>query len=139
MLPVTIRAMNFLKASALISVILVSIYIGLTWHSSKHAPTMTSGLNSQANQIQPSAPREINRTVSFMPGQYSTIPNREFRKVEIHSEYPIRVANGSCHLDYGVEFFCKSDASDIFITDMRPRPIFTAPKGNLVTVTLIEF
>lgn len=74
-----------------------------------------------------------------MPSQYLDIPNRRFHKVEIHSTFPLRVVSGSCHLNYGVEFYCEGDPSDIFITDMRRPPIFRTPEGNAVSIRLIEF
>jgi hypothetical protein len=134
--------MNFLKAAALISVILVASYVALTWPSVRPKVATATAQQEPVRSIQPvqpPPPKETSRTVAFMPGQYVNISNRGFRKVEIHSEYPIRVASGSCHLDYGVEFFCNDDPADIFITDMRPKPIFTTPKGNLITLTMIEF
>lgn len=78
-------------------------------------------------------------TIAFMPGQYLDIANSRFRKVEIHSTFPIRVVSGTCQQNYGVEFFCDSDPTDIFITDMRPQPIFTTPQGNTVTITAQEY
>jgi hypothetical protein len=87
----------------------------------------------------PLTPRRISQTVSFMPGQYADIANHAFRKIEIHSEYPIRVASGHCQLDYGVEFICNGQPADIFVTDMRKPPIFLTPRGNQITLTLTEF
>lgn len=87
----------------------------------------------------PPKPVQVSRTVAFMPGQYIDLPNHQFRKIEIHSTFPIRVASGSCHLDYGVEFVCDSDPSDVFITDMRPKPIFRTPQGNEITITATQF
>jgi hypothetical protein len=87
----------------------------------------------------PKVPVSKSVTVSFMPGQAVDIPNRRFRKVEVHSEYPIRVLTGNCHVDYSVEFFCTGDPSDIFITDLRKMPVFLTPRGNLITMNFIEF
>lgn len=84
-------------------------------------------------------PQTSVHTLAFMPGQYLDIPNRRFRKIEIHSTFPVRVISGACQQNYGVEFYCDSDPADIFITDMRQRPIFSAPQGNTVTITAQEF
>lgn len=87
----------------------------------------------------PPKPIEFTRTLAFMPGQYTNFKNQKFRKIEIHSTFPIRVVSGSCHVDYGVEFICNSDPSDLFITDMRPKPIFRTPQANDITITAAEF
>jgi hypothetical protein len=132
--------MNFLKAAALVSVILAAFYVALSRHDVIRSNSASARPQRAAQPVEPPPPpREISHTVSFMPGQYVNLPNKNFRKVEIHSEYPIRVASGACHLDYGVEFFCAGEPSDIFVTDMRSQPIFTSPKGNLITLTMIEF
>lgn len=131
--------MNFVKAAAFVSVVIVALYVGLTWNWSRPNVSAVSSQSQSAPIIKPKSPKQISHTVSFMPEQYVNIENRNFRKVEIHSQFPIRVASGDCHLDYGVEFVCDGDPADIFITDMRQRPIFTTPKGNLVTLTLIEY
>lgn len=87
----------------------------------------------------PETPKSRSKTVSFMPGQAVNLPNKLYRKVEIHSEYPLRVLTGRCHNDYTVQFFCEGEPADIFISDTRRRPIFTTPKGNLVTITITKF
>jgi hypothetical protein len=84
-------------------------------------------------------PEAHSKTVSFMPGQATNIPNRKFRKVEVRSEYPLRVLTGRCHSDYTVEFFCSGDPADIFIADTRHKPIIMAPRANSVTITVTEF
>lgn len=87
----------------------------------------------------PHEPQMKSHTFSLMPGQAFNVPNRIFRKVEIRSEYPLRVMTGRCHSDYTVEFFCEGDPADIFIADTRRMPVFTTPKGNSVTITITEF
>ncbi len=84
-------------------------------------------------------PKVISRTVAFMPGQSIDIPNKRFRKVEIHSQFPIKAINATCHLEYTVEFICDGDPSDLFIADTRLRPIFKTPEGNMITITFTEF
>ena len=84
-------------------------------------------------------PRSVTRTVSFMPGQAVNIPNHLARKTEIHSEFPLRIFTGTCHSDYTVQFFCDGDPADLFIVDVRPRPIFRMPRANQVTITFTEF
>jgi len=79
------------------------------------------------------------QTISLMPGQAFNGPNRNFRKVEIHSEYPLRIMIGPCHDDYAVQFFCDSEPSDLFVADTRKPPLFLTPKGNLVTITVTSY
>jgi len=89
---------------------------------------------------QPSAAPEIHtKTVSFMPGQAINIKNANFKKVEVRSEYPLRVLTGHCHNDYTVQFFCEGEPADIFIADTRRPPVFMTPKANSVTITLTQF
>lgn len=85
------------------------------------------------------APQKLKQTIAFMPGQYLDVPNRRFRKVEIHSTFPIRVVSGACQQNYGVEFYCDGNPTDIFITDMRSRPIFSTPQANTITLTAVEY
>jgi hypothetical protein len=103
------------------------------------APVISIPRPAPAEAPERPEPRTISKTVAFMPGQYVDLPNRRFRKVEIHSTFPLRVVSGDCHENYSVEFICDADPSDIFITDMRRPPIFRAPQGNMVTITLTEF
>jgi len=79
------------------------------------------------------------RTFSFMPGQAVNLMNKQFRKVTIRSDYPLRVLSGPCHQDYTVQFFCDGDPADIFISDTRRMPVFMTPKANSVTITVVEF
>jgi len=86
-----------------------------------------------------SSPETRTKTVSFMPGQAVNLPNRKFRKIEVRSEYPLRVLVGPCHSDYTVEFFCESEPADIFIVDTRRTPIFLTPRANNVTITATSY
>jgi hypothetical protein len=88
---------------------------------------------------QPRRPVTGSKTVAFMPGEAVNFPNRQFRKVEIHSEYPLRILTGHCHQDFTVEFVCEGDPADVFIVDTRRRPIFMTPRANTVTITVTEF
>lgn len=76
------------------------------------------------------------RTFSLMPGEAHNFANHEFRYVEVRSTFPLRVYTGSCRSDYTVEFVCNGDPSDIFIVDVRPRPLLFTPKANEVTITV---
>ena len=77
------------------------------------------------------------RTVSFMPSQAVDVPNDRWTKIEIHSEFPLRILTRGCENNYTVEFVCtlKSPA-DIFVEDMRTRPLVGTPRANQVTFTL---
>lgn len=86
-----------------------------------------------------STPANRTKTVSLMPGQAFNVPNKQFRKIEVRSEYPLRVMTGPCHEDYTVEFFCQSDPADLFIADTRKPPLFLTPKANAVTIIATEF
>lgn len=91
-----------------------------------------------ADAVAPPEKRTI--TVSFMPGQAESIPNRKFRKIEVHSEYPIRAISGRCHSDYTVEFICENpEPTDLFIVDTRHRPLFVTPRANQITFNLIQY
>lgn len=87
----------------------------------------------------PPKPEIRKGTIGMLPGQSTNLENKRYRKVLIQSQFPIRVMSGSCHSDYTVQFFCEGDPSDVFITDMRPHPIFHVSVSNPVSVTLTEF
>lgn len=87
----------------------------------------------------PVRPAHVTHTFSFLPGQYADLPNRRFRKIEVSSQFPIRVVSGNCHRSYTVEFYCDGPPADIFITDMRRQPLFSSPRANRVTVTATEY
>ena len=89
--------------------------------------------------VAPRAPRTGTKTFSFMPGQTINVPNRFMRKIEIRSEYPLRVLTGKCHSDYTVEFFCEGEPGDVFISDVRRMPVFMTPRANSITITASEF
>ncbi len=74
-----------------------------------------------------------------MPGQYTDVHNASYRKIEVRSEFPIRVVTGACQQNYTVDFYCESTPADVFITDMRRQPIFATPQANPVTVSAIEY
>lgn len=91
------------------------------------------------NYLPQQKPAFDTRVIAFMPGQAMNFTNRQFRKVEIHSEYPLRILTGQCHQDYTVQFLCEGDPADLFIVDARLRPIFTTPRANQVTIIVTEF
>lgn len=102
------------------------------------------GASSYQGPASPAAPvtlipKKKSATIALMPGQAINLPNRTFRIVEVHSQFPLRILTGKCHDDYAVEFVCNGDPGDIFITDRRVPPIFHTPEGNSVTVTVTEF
>jgi hypothetical protein len=75
---------------------------------------------------------------SLLPGQSMNFSNRKYHRVEVRSTFPIRVLSGNCHEEYVVEFTCKSDPGDIFVTDRRSKPLFGTPQANQVTITEIK-
>ena len=97
------------------------------------------GTTAVATQA-PDQPRRVTHTFSVLPGQAFNLPNNQFRKIEVRSEFPIRVYVGSCHSDYTVQWFCnESDPHDVFITDTRSAPLFLTPRANSVTISGTEF
>lgn len=92
-----------------------------------------------AVQYQGAPPKTHTAMVSLLPGQYTSIPNRTYRKVLIRSDYPLRIVTGNCHENYTVQFFCEGDPGDIFLTDTRRVPIFATPRANSITITVTEF
>lgn len=131
----------FLKAIvtfALAGIAFAAIWIAIDVHQVSTYQSHTQTSATYAAQAPPK-PLEVTKTVAIMPAQYFDLPNRRFRKIEIHSTFPIRVLSGSCRLNYGVEFFCDSEPADVFITDMRKMPVFSAPQGNQITITATEF
>ncbi len=79
------------------------------------------------------------QSYSFMPGQSMNFSNRKFKRIEIRSTFPMRVLSGQCHEEYVVQFFCRNDQpGDIFITDLRKRPLLGAPQANQITITQMK-
>lgn len=107
--------------------------------ASSPVPDPETEPTTEIQETHPVAPRVVSKTISFMPGQAINIPNKNFRKIEIHSGYPLRIFVGPCHNDYTVEFICNSDPSDVFIVDTRHPPIFRTPIANSITITGTEF
>lgn len=87
----------------------------------------------------PPVPQVQTKIMNFMPGQSGSIINRDFRKVEVRSTFPVRVFSGPCHEEYTVDFTCDSNPGDVFITDRRLPPIFHAPEANEITITFTQF
>jgi hypothetical protein len=132
-------ARTFLSAAGLLVLAFV-LYVSAPLVRSLMTPPDDDSGTVLANQSPAiAAPRVVSKTVSFMPGEAVNIPNSQFKKVEIHSQFPIRVLTGNCHVDYTVEFFCNQGPNEVFISDMRQKPIFTAPQGNFVSITFTEY
>jgi len=73
---------------------------------------------------------------SLLPGQSMNFSNRKFRHVEVRSTFPVRVLTGSCHEENVVQFFCSSSKpGDIFVTDLRGKPLFRTPEANQITIS----
>jgi hypothetical protein len=75
----------------------------------------------------------------LLPGEAIKLPNTEFRKVLVRSEYPISVVVGNCHNQETVQWLCSIDPAEIFIADIRRKPLFMTPKANVVSVNEREF
>jgi hypothetical protein len=99
----------------------------------------TVAQNDSVVPAPPPVPRSGFKTFSLLPGQSFSSRNREFRKIHIRAEYPVKILTGPCTDNYTVDFSCDSDPADIFITDTRNRPIFVSPKANSITISGAEF
>jgi hypothetical protein len=85
-------------------------------------------------------PRTHSKVYSLLPAETLNLANKEYRDVEIRSEYPVQfLAGPDCHNDYTVQWHCRmNEPNDLFIRDLRTRPVFTTPKANAITVTVTE-
>jgi len=92
--------------------------------------------NAAANSVKP---KEKNLSLRLLPGEAIKLPNTEFRKVLVRSEYPISVVVGNCHNQETVQWLCSIDPAEIFIADIRRKPLFMTPKANVVSVNEREF
>ena len=103
--------------------------------------TVASDRSAQAapRPVIPRSPQVEKKLVSLLPGQEYTLVNHSYGKIEVHSEYPIRIVNGDCHNDYAVQFNCEGQPATVFITDLRHVPLFGTPKANSITITATEF
>ncbi|HEV2134105.1 MAG TPA: hypothetical protein VGR47_07560 [Terracidiphilus sp.] len=75
---------------------------------------------------------------SLLPGESMNFRNRKYHRIEVRSTFPVRVLTGPCHQEYVVEFSCKSEPGDVFITDRRSKPLFGTPQANQITITEIK-
>ena len=102
--------------------------------SQKPSPVTVAAASTPVPIPQPAPPRVV--TFALMPEQSMDLPNTKFQRVEIHSQFPLQIMSGHCQQNYGVEFVCADgEPADIFVRDVRVRPIFKTPQGNLVTLT----
>ena len=85
------------------------------------------------------APKIKFASYRLLPSQAVNLRNVDFRDVVIRSEYPVSVVVGNCSNTYTVQWHCKGDPADVFITDTRKQPLFLTPKANPVSVTAREF
>lgn len=82
------------------------------------AVAMILGLRAFAHHAADAVP--VTLTLQLHARQTTHITNRQYRRFVIRSEYPVRVAAGSCHADYTVELRCDSGPADMFVEDLRP-------------------
>lgn len=80
----------------------------------------------------PMQPQTESKVMTLLPGQLGRMHNREYRKIEIHSQYPIHVMSGNCESTYTVDYSCDGDPDDVVIQDLRRPPLFATPHSNVV-------
>lgn len=73
-------------------------------------------------------------SADLMPGQGWTVRNSEFSDIEIHSEYPVSIREGSCYIPRAADIHFRCPASDLQIVDSRPALLIWA-RANHVTLT----
>lgn len=71
---------------------------------------------------------------ALLPGQSVTVPNRDFRMIEVRAEYPVSIKGENCYLPRAVQCRLECSASDVTVTDARPS-ILVWGRANKVTVT----
>lgn len=84
----------------------------------------------------PSVPQTL--SYSLLPQQTLTIANSDFSRIEIRAQYPVRIEAGDCYSSYTVQWTCTIRPANVLIVDQRPRPIFSTPPANVVTVRMGE-
>jgi hypothetical protein len=109
------------------------------------APTSVSPLTTDAPKpgeamlTTRSAPKSGRRTVALRPAETFNLANRNYRKIEVRSTFPIRIVSGKCHSDYTVDFLCEGIPSEIFISDARAPSASDSQPSNTVDVVGSEF
>lgn len=118
----------FLKVIGIFSAVCI---VGLLLFS------FASGMLASDHPGQPSVYHQIfpaHLSADLMPGQGWTIQNSEYSNFEIQSEYPVSVLGGDCSYPRGAQIELRCAATDLQITDLRPRFLAWA-HSNHVSVT----
>lgn len=76
----------------------------------------------------------LRRTAVLMPGQSWYLHNSDFSDISITSDYPVSVREGYCYFPRVASIRLRCPASDIQITDSRPRLLIWA-QSNRVNLT----
>jgi len=80
------------------------------------------------------------KTYSLLPSDTLNIVNRTATEIDLRTEYPVQLAAGDCHNDYTVQWHCHWDQpTDLFIRDLRAKPIFSTPRANTITITFTSY
>jgi hypothetical protein len=87
----------------------------------------------------PALPQTWNNTYSLLPGGSMSVRNRDFRKVQVRSDFPIRASVGVCRSEYTVELDCDGDPDAILVTDVRRMPIFSSAQSNTISIKASTF
>lgn len=128
---------KFLGITTCLAVVALGLWGLASWYLDERKESVAQ--SAEYAQAASHTPEIKTKTLQFLPGQSMDIPNPKSRKVEVKSEYPLRVLTGPCHSEYTVDFVCEDDPTDIEITDVRHVPITLKPSENKVTVTVTEF
>ena len=112
-----------ITAGGVLTLTIVGIGLWLYWPS----------LNRRVAEA--SEPESHTKSYSLLPTQSLTITNKDFRRIEVTSSYPVSVVMGSCHIYYTVQAFCNTDPADVFVTDARAKLALLAARANVVSVT----
>jgi hypothetical protein len=107
--------------------------------SSKPAPSSSQSPDPVApiNPVPVASPAVKRFGYRLLPGQITTLRNKDFTDILIQSHFPISVLSGNCHNKYTVQWHCKGDdLGDVIIQDVRPQPLISTPDANAVLVTV---
>lgn len=97
------------------------------------------GLLTFSAYSQDGQPITHEKTYNMLPGQTLNIVNKKYRLFEVRSDYPVQLLAGSCHSHSTVQWRCSlKEPNDLFIRDLRSKPVFSDPKANVVIVSVIE-
>jgi hypothetical protein len=84
-------------------------------------------------------PQTVKKTFNIAPGETEQVRNRNYHRIDIRSEYAVKVLAGRCRAKSTFQWTCRFDSPwDLILTDLRPGTRDVNARANVVSVTLSD-